>query len=237
MPDWLGGRHIAHRGLHDAARGIIENTPPAIAAAMEADYAIEVDLQATGDGQAVVFHDATLERLTTQSGRVADLSVAALKRATFQHTDERMQTLAELLKQVAGRVPLVLELKAASRAGVLERHVAQALRGYRGGVAVMSFDPASMIEMRALAGEIPRGMLLPTAVTRRVFAQAMHDLWPMFRVRPAFLACHVDALGLAPVRALRKLGYRVAAWTVKNDKDRNRAERAADAMIFEGIRP
>ena len=48
--DWLIARPIAHRGLHDEARGIIENTPSAIAAAVAADYAIEIDLQVTADG-------------------------------------------------------------------------------------------------------------------------------------------------------------------------------------------
>src|ERR1700681_738035 len=109
--DWLIARPVAHRGLHDARNGIIENTPSAVAAAINAGYAIEVDLQITADGEAMVHHDAALGRLTEGSERLADLRAEALKRVAFKDTADRMLTLGELVDLVGGRASLVLELK------------------------------------------------------------------------------------------------------------------------------
>jgi len=109
--DWLIARPVAHRGLHDSAAGVIENTPSAFAAAVAGNYAIECDLQLSGDGDAMVFHDDTLERLTQGSGRFDALPASALKRVTFRATSDHMITLGELCDVVAGRVTLVIEIK------------------------------------------------------------------------------------------------------------------------------
>ena len=109
--DWLIARPVAHRGLHDAAAGIIENTPSAFAAAVAGNYAIECDLQITADGEAMVHHDDALGRLTEGSGRLDAMTAADLKRVPFRATADRMITLGELCDLVAGRAPLVIELK------------------------------------------------------------------------------------------------------------------------------
>ena len=109
--DWLVARPIAHRGLHDAARGLIENTAGAVRAAIAGGYGIEVDLQISGDGEAMVHHDATLGRLTEGEDRLDRLSAAALKRVAFRNSDERMMTLGELCDLVGGRATMLLELK------------------------------------------------------------------------------------------------------------------------------
>src|SRR5271166_3448186 len=114
--DWLIARPAAHRGLHDARNGIIENTPSAVAAAMQAGYAIECDLQISADGEAMVHHDDALGRLTDGSGRLDEMSSAELKRVAFKSTSDRMISVGELCELVAGRVTLVIELKT-GRAG------------------------------------------------------------------------------------------------------------------------
>ena len=101
--DWLTARPIAHRGLHDALRGIIENTPSAVAAAVAGRYGIEVDLQITHDDEAMVHHDDALGRLTEGSGRLAAMSVAELKRVAFRATADRMRTLGDLCESVIKR--------------------------------------------------------------------------------------------------------------------------------------
>ena len=140
---WLIARPVAHRGLHDAQRGIVENTPSAFAAAVAGRYGIECDLQVSGDGEAMVYHDDTLDRLTEGSGRLDAMTAAALKRVPFKATADRMIALGELCEFVAGRATLVIELK--SEFGGDRRLVTRAakvLSGYRGPAAVMSFDPA-----------------------------------------------------------------------------------------------
>ncbi len=109
--DWLIARPVAHRGLHDAAAGIIENTPSAFAAAIAANYAIECDLQISADGEAMVYHDETLDRLTEGSGRLDAMPAAELKRVPFSATADRMITLGELCDLVAGRPALFVEIK------------------------------------------------------------------------------------------------------------------------------
>src|SRR5437667_1523322 len=109
--DWLIARPVAHRGLHDATAGIIENTPSAFAAAIAVNYAIECDLQLSADGEAMVHHDDTLGRLTDGSGRIDTMTAVELKRVAFRATADRMITFGELCDLVAGRVTLVVELK------------------------------------------------------------------------------------------------------------------------------
>jgi hypothetical protein len=110
-PDWLTARPVAHRGLHDRARGIIENMPGAAQAAIDADFGIECDIQLTADGEAMVHHDDALGRLTQGSGALVGMMAAELKAVRFTDTAERMMSLGELCALVAGRVPLVIEVK------------------------------------------------------------------------------------------------------------------------------
>ena len=244
--NWLTARPIAHRGLHDAAAGVIENTPSAFAAAIAGNYGIECDLQISADGDAMVHHDDVLGRLTEGTGRLAGMTATALKAARFKATGDRMLTLGELCELVAGRTALVLELKSRFDGNTwLVTRIASVLAGYAGPVAVMSFDPNMIAAMRAAAPHVPRGIVaerhyahqewsgLP--LTRKfVMAHLLH----FARTRPQFVAYAVgDLPAPAPFLAHRVFGLPLLAWTVRSDEDRRRAQRYADQMIFEGWRP
>src|SRR5258708_10103354 len=155
--DWLIARPVAHRGLHDA--GVIENTPAAFAAAVGARYAIECDLQISADGEAMVHHDEALGRLTDGSGRLDQMTSAELKRVAFKATRDRMISVGELCDLVAGRVTLVIELKA-GRGGDqrLAARAAAVLTAYAGPAAVMSFDPVQIAPLRTTAPRLTRGI-------------------------------------------------------------------------------
>jgi len=243
-PDGLIARPIAHRGLHDAARGIVENTAGAIDAAIAGRYGIEVDLQISGDGEAMVHHDDALGRLTDGDGRLAEMSAAELKRVPFRASAERMLTLPELLERVGGRVALVLELK--SRFDGEDRlvaRVARALASYAGPVAAMSFDPVIVAALRRIAPHLRRGIVaerrfaeLPprsAAWRRPALAHLLHA--PM--TRPDFVAYRVDDLPAPATWVARLVGMPVLTWTVRSEAQRQRAEKFADQMIFEGLRP
>jgi len=243
-PHGLIARPIAHRGLHDAARGIVENTAGAIDAAIAGRYGIEVDLQISGDGEAMVHHDDALGRLTDGDGRLAEMSAAELKRVPFRASAERMLTLPELLERVGGRVALVLELK--SRFDGEDRlvaRVARALASYAGPVAAMSFDPVIVAALRRIAPHLRRGIVaerrfaeLPprsAAWRRPALAHLLHA--PM--TRPDFVAYRVDDLPAPATRVARLLGLPVLTWTVRTAAQRQRAAQHADQMIFEGFRP
>jgi glycerophosphoryl diester phosphodiesterase len=244
-PDWLVAGPIAHRGLHDASAGVIENTPSAFAAAIDARYAIETDLRAAACDTPMVFHDATLERLTQGAGALADHDAHALDRTPFRDTPERMPTLAALLAQVAGRVPLFLEIKSDfSDQAALAARIAEDLRGYAGPVAVMSFDPRLVGAFRRLAPHIPRGLGvtrvrrcdLPHASSLQRFA--LTHMLLAGEAQPHFISCEHSALEMPGPRLMRKLARRPAiAWTVRTAGEANRARRNADAIIFEGFTP
>jgi glycerophosphoryl diester phosphodiesterase len=243
---WLTARPIAHRGLHDAAAGIIENTPSAFAGAIAGNYGIECDLQVSADGEAMVHHDDALGRLTEGSARLADISAAMLKEVRFHATENRILTLTELCTQVAGRVPLFLELKSRFDGDLrLVDRAASVLGSYRGPAAVMSFDPALIEAVRHKAPALPRGIVAErhyahhewdrlSAAAKRRMALLLHA----GRTRPHFVAYAVrDLPALAPLLARYLFGCPLLTWTVRSEADRARAARFADQMIFEGLRP
>ena len=242
MRDWLTARPIAHRGLHEAAAGVVENTRSAFQAAIAGHYGIECDLQISADGEAMVHHDDTLGRLTEGDARLDAMAAAALKRVPFKATADRMLTLGELCDLVAGRATLVLELK--SRFDGDTRLAARAtavLSSYAGPVAVMSFDPAVIASARQFAPALPRGLVAmrrepsnPDTAQTSAMGYARRAL----AARPQFLAYRVQDLTTTVPRLARGvLGMPLLTWTVRTAEDRACAARFADQMIFEGFRP
>jgi glycerophosphoryl diester phosphodiesterase len=244
--DWLIARPVAHRGLHDAGAGVIENTPSAFAAAVSGNYAIECDLQISADGEAMVHHDDALGRLTDGSGRLDEMTSAALKRVAFNATTDRMISVGELCELVAGRVTLLIELKS-GRAGDqrLALRAAQILSAYSGPAAVMSFDPAQILPLRTSAPQLTRGIAAERwsgpSGAEQVFARGQRALAygrDALKAHPQFIAFSVKDLPAALPLAARHLGgMPLLTWTVRNAEDQQRAARFADQMIFEGFRP
>jgi glycerophosphoryl diester phosphodiesterase len=244
--DWLIARPVAHRGLHDAGTGVIENTPSAFAAAVAGNYAIECDLQISADGEAMVHHDDALGRLTDGSGRLDEMTSTDLRRVAFKASADRMISVGELCDLVAGRVTLVIELKT-GRAGDqrLAGRAAAVLSGYAGPAALMSFDPAQIAPLRTMAPHLTRGIVAESlsassgrvdvlARGKRAIAYARDAL----QAKPQFIAYSVQDLpATLPLMGRRLCGMPLLTWTVRSAADRQRAARWADQMIFEGFRP
>src|SRR5438309_11677427 len=147
-PDWLTARPVAHRGLHDLARGVVENMPAAALAAVAGNFAIECDSQLSADGEAMVHHDDALGRLTEGSGALLEKTAAELKAVAFRDTPERMMSLGDLCALVAGRVPLVIEVKSHFDGDRrLVSRMAEVLASYAGPAVGMSFDPAHVMAL------------------------------------------------------------------------------------------
>jgi len=244
--DWLTARPIAHRGLHDAAAGIIENTAAAVRAAVAAGYGIEVDLQISADGEAMLHHDDVLGRLVDGEGRLDQLTAAELKRVPFRGSTERMLTLGELCELVGGRATLLLELKSRFDGdGRLPARVASLLSGYTGPVAPMSFDPVQLNVLRQKAPRLPRGIVAAKYRPHPYWDQmppwlryGMGSLLPALTARPHFVAYAVDNLpAFAPSLARHILCLPLVTWVVRTEVERQRAARYADQIIFEGFRP
>jgi glycerophosphoryl diester phosphodiesterase len=244
--DWLTARPVAHRGLHDAARGIIENMPAAAEGAISGNFGIECDIQLTADGEAMVHHDDELGRLTEGAGALLTKTAAELKAVPFKATRERMMTLADLCTLVAGRVPLVIEVKSHFDGDrKLVRRMAEVLSSYKGPAVGMSFDPDQVMALRELIPDRPRGIVAERRYSAEDWPEAspaqrrgMTHLRHFFRTRPDFVAYWVNELpSPAPWLARHVFGCPLLTWTVRTAEQRQRAARHADQMIFEGFRP
>ena len=244
--DWLTARPVAHRGLHDATRGILENMPAAANAAAAGNFAIECDIQLTADGEAMVHHDDALGRLTEGSGALLGKTAAELKAVKFTNTSERMMTLGDLCDLVAGRVPLVIEVKSHFDGDrKLVSRMAEVLRSYSGPAVGMSFDPDQVLALRELIPQRPRGIVAECEYTEDEWPEAspaqrrgMTHLRHALRTRPHFVAYWVDELpAAAPWIARNIFGLPLLTWTVRTPDQRARAARHADQMIFEGFVP
>ncbi len=244
--DWLIARPIAHRGLHDSARGVIENTAAAVRAAIAAGYGTEVDLQISADGEAMVHHDDVLGRFTEGEGRLDRLSAAKLKRIPFRGSAERMMTLGELCDLVGERATMLLEMKSRFDGDPrLPARVAAVLNGYRGPAAPMSFDPMQLKVLRHKAPRLPHGVVAakyrPHPYWDRMppwLRYGMGSLLPALTARPHFVAYAVgDLPAFAPLFARHVLCLPLITWVVRTQAERLGAARWADQIIFEDFRP
>jgi glycerophosphoryl diester phosphodiesterase len=249
-PAWLIERPIAHRGLHDAARGVIENTLSAAKAAIEAGFAIECDVQSSADGEAFVFHDEALDRLTDRKGALIEKSAAEIAGAHIRGGGEPPPTFAELLGLVAGRTPVVCELKSRfDRDWRIADRIAALAASYDGPIAFKSFDPDLVAYLRLRWPRLgPKGSASPVGVVAGASyddpawdflteeqKRACADWAELMRSQPDFLSFNVDDLPHKTPFFMKQLsGLPVMTWTVRNAAQREAARKWADQIIFEG---
>ncbi len=246
----LFDRPIAHRGLHDRTRGVIENSASAFEAAIAGGFAIECDLQLSKDGVPIVFHDDTLDRLTARSGPVGALTAAELTALplTGSAAGDRPQRFAEMLAQVAGRTLLQVELKqqkGRDATQALARASAEAVASYDGPLVFESFDPTLIALVRRHGFTGKRGIITYgydkpewegslTASQKFLLRHLLHFPWSRFD----FISAEQSALGLGAIRLFRAIGKPVTSWTVRSGADATRAlSGGADQIVFEGFAP
>lgn len=252
---WLHGS-FAHRGLHEAARGIVENTLSAFAAAADAGYGIELDLRLSACGTPMVFHDRDLSRLAGRSGLFSELDREALQSLELRHSSDRVPTLRQVLDLIAGRVPLLLEVKsdnlrahqpptAQEDRRVVVNSILDVLTGYDGHLALMSFDPDFVSLFRQAAPHLPRGLV----AARFSAGDDWHDLgllqrWSRRNLlscplnRPHFIGYALSALPApAPLLARRLFGLPLLGWTARKPEHELAAKQYCDGLIFEGFQP
>lgn len=249
MLDEFLTRPIAHRGLHNIKRGIIENTMPAFEAAIAKGYGIECDVRPAHNALPVVFHDDTLERLIEKrKGPLSELTSNDLKKVRHKTGGAQISTVGELLEQVDGKVPLLIEIKSewAPPDRAFLKKLTNLVSKYRGTAALMSFDPAVMSAVKELSPSIPRGIVSGSYAgagwwkrdVSRKRAYALRNLLESGPTEPHFYAYEVDALPTAVtefVRSVQKLP--IFTWTVRTPKQRATSVQHADQMIFEGFEP
>ena len=246
---WMS-RPFAHRGLHDVSNGIVENTASSVQAALDQDVGIEVDLRLASCGSVMVFHDGQLDRLTLGQGTLELMDKAELQQIAFRDTSDTMLSLSELLEQVDGRVPLLLEIKSNwsdDRYTVQNfvLRIIETLKDYKGPFGVMSFDPAYMTAFHKLAPELPRGLVAEQFQKRAHWPQlsllnrlSLRFLLSFTRTKPDFIAYDIDALpAIAPLVARKFFKRPLLTWTVRTPAQQQTASKYCDAMIFETFLP
>lgn len=240
-------RPVAHRGFHDEARGIIENSRSAFTAAIDRGFGIECDLQMTADGEAVVFHDAELARLTGKDGRVSELDAeafCALPLSGSANGDTPLR-FSQLLEGVAGAVPLIVEIKQQDYPDQTRHLTLKALAevsGYSGPLAFKSSDPVALNALHKAGFKGPLGI-----VTHDYKSDADHLAGPQkFILRTTlhkaishftFISCERAHLGHPVIRLRRAFGMKVMGWTVRSADEARLARRRADQIVFEGFDP
>ena len=221
----------AHRGLHGAGRP--ENSRAALVEAIGEGHGIELDVVASRDGDAFIFHDLHLDRLTQEVGPVAGRASAELKQIRLNDSDETIPSLPEGLQLIAGRVPLLIEVKAPDqRVGPLCLSVLRALDGYRGAVGVMSFNPEVAAWFAVHCPRVPRGLVVTEQGKRRVRGRIERRL-AVWRAKPDFLAYDIRDLPSPLSVRSRGRGMPVLTWTCRGDADHARAAAHADQVIYE----
>ncbi len=231
---WLTRRPVAHRGYHDLNVKVWENTLSAFSRAIDRNYAIECDVHLTLDGEAIVFHDNDLKRLAGEEGYVWQRTVAEMQALRIGGTADHAPTLTETLELVAGRVPLVVELKGIpGHDQGLVRRVGELLSGYSGEVAIMSFDHWLIRDFARHAPGIPAGLTAWGAATQEIeahFSMLAHGL--------SFVSYAVDHLPNRFVSFVRdRLDMPVITWTVRDEAAVGHTFAYADQMTFEGFEP
>ena len=240
---------IAHRGLHDRAKGVIENSASAFEAAIAGGFAIECDVQLTADGIQVIFHDDDMKRLLGRDGLVADVQSTDILAATLLDSaaGDRPQKFSDFLAQIAGRALLQIELKAqrdAHGTQLLARSVAELLKSYDGPVTIESFDPKLLTSIRQFGFSGPRG-IITYDYDRKDWDGTLSDeqrytlrhLLHWHETQFDFISCHQEALELPAILFWRALGKPVTAWTIRSQAEADKAKPHVDQIVFEGFDP
>lgn len=230
---WLTERPVAHRGYHDMNKEVWENTLSAFRRAIDAGFAIECDLHYASDSVPVVFHDDDLQRVCNLPGQLRDRTSAELGLLSIGGTRDKIPTLKQLLQLCDGKVPLLLELK--GREGDDEgfaESVLEVLEGYKGHVALMSFDHWLLKDLKALEAPYPVGL---TAEGNKPETFFQHD--EAMQLGLDFISYFYGHLPNPFITAQRQRGIPVITWTVRDEAARKHTFANADQMTFEGFDP
>lgn len=233
LPDGLFSPPIAHRGLW-SADGFAENSLGAIERACQAGYGVEFDVRLSSDGEAVVFHDDTLERMTGLEGPVSAFSAGELAVTPLLGGPDGIPSLEQVLSQIHGRAMLLVELKAGGDLEALAARTAQLLRSYRDPFAVISFDAEALAWFARRWPDVPRG--LDAFWARPDEAEAAERLErDCALANPHFLVLGLEAAAGPTAAACRARGRPVVAWTVRSGEDADTVAEHCDNFIFEGF--
>lgn len=243
-PDWtpFKGIDYAHRGLHNNESDAPENSMTAFRKAVANKFGIELDVQLSKDRVPVVFHDFTLKRMCGVEGKVCDYTLEELKTFKLLDTNEQIPTFKEFLDMVAGKVPLIVELKIEGMDISLCPIVNAMLKEYKGDYCIESFNPLGLSWYRRYNNSVIRGQLadafIKTGEYKGFLYFLLQNLLLNWLTKPDFIAYnHENYTNLS--RQICKIVYHTksVAWTIRSQKELDDMKAHFDLFIFEGFMP
>ena len=249
LPQVFLDRPVAHRGLHDASQGRIENARASFDAAVAAGYGIELDVQISRDGVPVVFHDYTLDRLTTLSGPVRDRSAEELAGISLSGSDDTIETLQTVLERIGPVAPVLVEIKDQSHLpgtdiAALDQvtgwGVKNAMESHGLQAAIMSFNPGYAAALSWLVAAIPRGlvgMVFDEPSLTAAENAALTDYAAFDTSGASFVSHDRATLDTPSVTRLKAQGVPIFTWTIRSAEEEATARKVADNITFEGYTP
>ena len=234
---FLKSNLIAHRGLYNNNKGVIENTMLAFKKAMECEYIIELDVHAIKDSTVVVFHDDNIKRLTGIDKKLRNCTYKEIKDIKLDKTNETIPTLNEVLKYINGKVPVIIELKYDTRLGILEKQVMNILKEYKGEYAIQSFNPLSIAWVRYKQPQVIRGQIASEFVNEKMsFLKRMFlkNMLFNFISNPDYISYSIENANEEKILKLKKK-YLMLGWTIKNKEEFNKYKDIYDNLICENI--
>ena len=248
QPGWeaLEGVRFAHRGLHNGAQGVPENSMTAFRRAVEQGFGAELDVHLMADGELAVVHDSSLKRMCGADVYIEDLTAADLKRYPLMGTEEHIPLFRDVLALFEGRTPLIIELKAErGNACALTDAVMAALEGWNGTYCVESFHPAVLLRLKeqyphVLRGQLSQNFFRDGEVTGLSLPArfALTNLLTTSLTRPDFIAYNWKDRRNVSLRLMKALyGVHEVDWTVRDRETMDGLDRAGVTSIFEGFIP
>lgn len=238
--------YIAHRGLHDMHFDAPENSMAAFRRAISCGFGIELDVRLTADKQLAVIHDDNLRRVCGVDASVSQTDYEELKTYGLMGTKEKIPLLSDVLDEVAGRVPLIIEIKADYVCEEVCSLTAKALEDYDGEVCIQSFSPLAVEWFKKHAPDILRGQLSMNFFDER---HKRKESFPLklaltlmlynFKSQPDYISYDYIAYNSPVMYVMRNIfGAETAGWTMVSQKCiDDLAGSKFDIVIFEGFMP
>ncbi len=227
-------RFIAHRGLHKN-KIIPENSMLAFKAAIEKNYAIEFDINITKDNQIVVFHDDDLNRLCNKKENIEDVSYDFLKDLNLYESNEKIPLLKELLDEVAGKIPLIIEIKKHKNIGLLENILLEMLKEYKGEYFICSFEKDILLWLEKNKPKEIRGLIFESLPIKFKKYEKIAFLYKYFKSKADFISLEDKLIDSSIYDFCKKKELDIVVWTIKDKKSFQNIDKKVSAVIFENF--
>lgn len=227
---WLKNNKIAHRGLYNNKSNAPENSLNAFKLAIDKGYAIEFDIHFTHDRKIVVFHDSTLKRMCKIDIAISQASYSELCKYTLLNSNCKIPLLSDVLIQIGGKVPLLIEIKCFRNIHRNMEILLKALEKYNGNYALQSFNPFVIRWLSIYVPYILKGLIVYNII---LYPNFMRNFFFSFCGSPDFFSICKTALPNSTIRYFRQRGILILSWTIKNQREFENVVKECDCIIFE----